>query len=172
MFSRQVGILSEDVGFLRPALKTSEKERKALVSRLRAIELRLANNDAQLRAVLRRSRAHKTTTKSLSRESARLRKAVDASQTRIERLEAQLARLRASSAVPSKALFGSGSEQQERPRSERKRGQQPGTAGRGRTQRPTLAAPGVPWSLLRSGYWVIIFLDSASGTPSRIHLRY
>ena len=36
----------------------------------------------------------------------------------------------------SKALYGRKSEQQQKPLSERKRGQQPGTAGHGRTQRP------------------------------------
>ena len=138
VLSRQVDILSEDVGFLRPALKTSEKQRKVLASRVRVIEPRLATNDAQLRAVLRRSRAHKTTIKTLSRERARLRKAVDASQARIARLEAQLGRLRASRAVLSKALFGSRSEQQEKPGTGRKRGQQPGVPGHGRTPRPGL----------------------------------
>ena len=38
----------------------------------------------------------------------------------------------------SKALYGRKSEQQQKPLSERKRGQQPGTAGHGRTQRPAL----------------------------------
>ena len=73
--------------------------------------------------------------KSLSRENARLRKAAKTSRGRIETLEAQLARLRATGAVLSKALFGRKSEQQEKTRSERPRGQQPGGAGHGRTQR-------------------------------------
>ena len=50
----------------------------------------------------------------------------------------QLARLRATGTTLSKALFGRRSEQQEKPRSERKRGQQRGAAGHGRTQRPTI----------------------------------
>ena len=93
VLSRLVDTLSEDVGFLRPALKTSEKERKALASRVRVIEPRLANNDAQLRAT---------------------------------------------GAALSKALFGRKSEQQEKPRSGRPRGQQRGAPGHGRTQRPGL----------------------------------
>ena len=36
----------------------------------------------------------------------------------------------------SKKLYGRKSEQQDKPRSERKRGQQPGAPGHGRTQRP------------------------------------
>ena len=70
--------------------------------------------------------------------ASRLRKIAKASQTRIEKLEAQYARLRASASVLHKALFGSRSEQQEKPRSEHKRGQQRGAPGHGRTQRPAL----------------------------------
>ena len=58
--------------------------------------------------------------------------------SRVETLETTVAELRATRAVLSKALFGSKSEQQEKPRSERQRGQQPGTAGHGRTDRPEL----------------------------------
>ena len=75
----------------------------------------------------------------LRKENARLRKAVKASRARAERLEGQLAKLRATRAVLSKALFGSKSErQQKKPRCERPRGQQRGAAGHGRTQRPRL----------------------------------
>ena len=59
-------------------------------------------------------------------------------QSRNETLEAQLAKLRATGAVLSKALFGRRSERRERPRSERRRGRQPGAAGHGRTLRPAL----------------------------------
>ena len=58
--------------------------------------------------------------------------------SRAETLEKTVAELRATRAVLSKALFGSKSEQQEKPRSERQRGQQPGAAGHGRTDRPEL----------------------------------
>ena len=50
----------------------------------------------------------------------------------------QLARLRATGAVLSRALFGRKSEKQETPRSGRPRGQQRGAPGHGRTQRPGL----------------------------------
>ena len=58
--------------------------------------------------------------------------------SRVETLEAQLAKLRASRAVLSKSLFGRKSERQKKPRSGRKRGQQRGAPGHGRTQRPGL----------------------------------
>ena len=80
----------------------------------------------------------RSTIMSLRMEVARLRKAVKASQARTESLEGQLARLRATGTVLSKALYGRKSEQQEKPRSGRKRGQQRGAAGHGRTQRPGL----------------------------------
>ena len=138
VLSRQVDVLSEDVGFLRPALKTSEKERKALASRVRVIEPRLASLSTQLRGALTRSRRQKAAIKSLSRENARLRKAVQASQTRIETLETLVAKLRATGSALSKTLFGRKSEQQEKQGSGRKRGQQRGAPGHGRTQRPGL----------------------------------
>ena len=58
--------------------------------------------------------------------------------SRAEKLEAELERLRATRSVLSKALFGSKSERQSKPRSGRKRGQQPGAVGHGRMQRPEL----------------------------------
>ena len=139
----RVRSLSDEVFWLRLALEGAETGKEALKARLAKLCAAGAtlsklpfDEAAQLRAVLRRSRRQKATIKSLSRENARLRRAVKASRSRIETLEAQLARLRATGAVLSKALFGRKSEQQEKPRSERPRGQQPGAAGHGRTQRP------------------------------------
>ena len=94
--------------------------------------------DAELRRVLRRSRRRKATIRSLSCENARLRKGAKMSRNRIETLEADLARLRATGAVLSRALYGRKSEQQEKARSGRPRGQQHGAPGHGRTQRPGL----------------------------------
>ena len=112
------------VAVLRTARKTLSKK--------------LSDMDAELRRVLRRSRRQKTAIKSLAGENARLRKTVRGTRRRIETLEAQLARLRASRATLSKRLYGRKSEQQKKPRSERKRGQQRGAPGHGRTQRPGL----------------------------------
>ena len=65
-------------------------------------------------------------------------KTIQALREQNERLEATVAKLQAARAVLSKALFGSRSEQQKKPRSGRRRGQQPGAAGHGRTRRPAL----------------------------------
>ena len=75
---------------------------------------------------------------SLEAEVSRLRRAAKASQSRVETLEAQLAKLRATRAVLSKALFGRKSEKRETPRSGRRRGQRRGAPGHGRTRRPGL----------------------------------
>ena len=58
--------------------------------------------------------------------------------TRIETLEEDMAKLRSSRAVLSKALHGRKSEQQKKPGTGRKRGQQRGAPGHGRTPRPKL----------------------------------
>ena len=57
---------------------------------------------------------------------------------RVETLEVDLEKLRSTRSVLSKALYGSRSERQKRPGTGRKRGQQRGAAGHGRTQRPGL----------------------------------
>ena len=57
---------------------------------------------------------------------------------RTEALEAEVADLRSSRAVLSKSLYGKKSERQQPPRSKRRRGQQPGAPGHGRTPRPEL----------------------------------
>ena len=131
--SDRVRSLSDEVFWLRLSLdvaKGADEKLTARVAKLRAVGATLSklpvDEAACLRNVLRRSRRQKAAIKSLSRENARLRRTAKASQTRIEKLEAQHARLRASAAVLQKALFGSRSEQQEKPRSERK----PRTAAR------------------------------------------
>ena len=135
--------LSEEAYRLRFALDVSEAAQGRLKARLlratEAVRSKSPPRDtAELRAALRRSRRQKTTIRSLSKENARLHRAVRKLETRKAALESQLARLRATGTTLSKALFGRRSEQQEKPRSERKRGQQRGAAGHGRTQRPTI----------------------------------
>ncbi len=139
----RVRSLSDEAGALRHALKSSEAAKGRLKARLlRVTEAGRARSpsaaDAELRKALRRSRRRKATIGSLIRERARLGKTVTASQRRIEKLEAQLAKLRATRTVLSRALFGRKSEKQETPRSGRRRGRQPGAPGHGRTQRPGL----------------------------------
>ena len=123
---------------LRAIRKALESELAGLRAVGKTLSKSLSVADADLRRALRRSRRQKATIKSLSRENARLRKGAKTSRNRIETLEAQLERLRATGAVLSRALYGRKSEQQDKPRSERKRGQQHGAPGHGRTQRPGL----------------------------------
>ena len=65
-------------------------------------------------------------------------KTIESLRARIETLEEELAKLRSSRAVLSKALHGRKSEQQKKPGTGRKRGQQRGAPGHGRTPRPKL----------------------------------
>ena len=58
--------------------------------------------------------------------------------SRVETMQAQLDKLRSTRSVLSKALYGSKSERQKKPGTGRKRGQQRGAIGHGRTQRPGL----------------------------------
>ena len=140
-----INVLSKENARLRRAVKGSRTRREASdaqLAKLRAtgksLSKSLSGVDAELRRTLRRSRRQKATIRSLSRENARLRQRAKAFRNRIETLEVQLARLRATGAVLSRALFGRKSEKQETPRSGRPRGQQRGAPGHGRTQRPGL----------------------------------
>ena len=96
--------------------------------RLRAAVVRATGLIASLREKNGRLRAE---VRDLTAENAALA-------SRVETLQAQLDRLRSTRSVLSKALYGSRSEQQKKPGTGRKRGQQRGTAGHGRTQRPGL----------------------------------
>ena len=124
-------------------LEASKHERGKLTARLakfRALGATLSrlpfDEAAHLRNVLRRSRRQKTTITRLRKENARLHKAVRGTRGRIETLETQLDKLRAAGSVLSKRLYGRRSEQQDKPRSQHKRGQQRGAPGHGRTRRP------------------------------------
>ena len=139
----RVESLSEEVGALRWALKVSEASKGRLMARLRrAIGEERSRSpsaaDAELRKALRRSRRQKATIGSLTREKARLGRRARVARRRIERLEGQLAKLRASRSVLPKGESRGPCERQERPRSGRRRGQQPGASGHGRTERPRL----------------------------------
>jgi len=135
--------LSEEAYRLRTSLAASGTQNDRLKARLAKL---IAQRNTfskpiagvQLRWALGRSRRQKQSIKSLSRGNARLRRTVKGMRNRIVALEADIVRLRATGKVLSKRLFGRKSEQQEKPRSERKRGQQRGAPGHGRTQRPGL----------------------------------
>ena len=137
--------LSDEVFWLRQALEVSKagKEKlKARLAKLRAAGATLSklpsDEAAQLRAALRRSRRQKTTIEALRKDNGRLRRTMRKLETRKAALAVQPAKLRATGAVLSSALYGRKSEQQDKPGSEHKRGQQRGAPGHGRTQRPGL----------------------------------
>ena len=122
---------------LRVALKRSANERGRLEAELAERPL--------LSAVFREVRDRDRIIGSLRKEIARQRKAngrlgdkIKALRAQRARLQARIVQLRSSRAVLSKAVFGSRSEKQETPRSDRGRGQQRGAPGHSRTQRPTL----------------------------------
>ena len=122
---------------LERALRKSAEEKKRLEAELAERPL--------LSAVFRTVRARNKTIESLRKEIARQRKANERLGKKIKslrahraRLQARIAQLRSTRAVLSKAVFGSRSEKQETPRSERGRGQQRGAPGHGRTSRPAL----------------------------------
>jgi transposase len=136
----RVQSLSDDVGRLRYALQRSEAVKGRLKARLHrraeaARALSPAAADESLRKALGRSRRRKATIGRLRKENARLRRTVQASRRRIGTQELELAKLRATRAVLSKALRGRKSEQRERPRTGRPRGQRRGAPGHGRTPR-------------------------------------
>ena len=96
--------------------------------RLRAAVVRATELIASLREKNARLRAE---VRDLKGENAALA-------SRVEKLEVDLDKLRSTRSVLSKALYGSRSERQKKPGTGRKRGQQRGAAGHGRTQRPGL----------------------------------
>lgn len=89
-------------------------------------------------ALIGRVRARDEAIEALRKSNGRLGRKIEDLRARNAWLEARVAQLRSSRAVLSKTVFGSRSEKQETPRSERKRGQQRGAPGHGRTQRPKL----------------------------------
>ena len=108
-----------------------ERLRKAVPgAEVQAAEIRRLNK------ALRRSRHRKTALNALRKENARLRRRAKVSEGRVGTLEAELAKLRSTAAVLSKTLYGRRSEKLETPGTGRRRGQQPGAPGHGRTPRP------------------------------------
>jgi transposase len=135
--------LSAEVYRLKVSLGAADIAKERLKARLlRVVEaarsMSPSRGDEELRKALGRSRRQKTALRSLSRENARLSRALRRSETRRSRLEAEIGKLRATGAALAKRLFGRKSERQEKPRSERRRGGQPGAQGHGRTPRPAL----------------------------------
>ena len=159
-YGYQTGRLKEDIARLRGALgRSADKLLDGMASQRQKF-------DRQIGAVARKVEARDRTLSWLRGRNDRLRagtvrateliaslraknavlradvrglkaeKAVLAS--RVETLEAQVEKLRSTRSVLSKALFGSRSEKQKKSGSGRKRGQQPGAPGHGRTKRAGL----------------------------------
>ena len=150
--------LSDDVGQLRYALQRSE----AAAGRLKVRLLRRAESaramspaaaDVALRKALGRSRRRKAALVRLRQENARLRRTVQASRRRIETQETELAKLRATRAVLSKALRGRRSEKRERPRTGRPRGQRRGAPGHGRTRNRSVVPVFCTGNAIRYSLW-------------------
>ena len=131
----EVDGLNREIDRQRSFRAKVRRERDAMLAPLR-------KRIDQLRAATARA---KDVIASLREKNARLRIEVrelesgkTALASRVETLEDQLAKLRSTRSVLSKALFGSRSEKQKKRGTGRKRGQQRGAPGHGRTQRPNL----------------------------------
>ena len=129
--------LKNRVWHLEVALRTSAIRKEELEAELAERPL--------LSAVFKKLRDRDKTIESQRKEITRRRKANERLGKKIKslrahraRLQARIAQLRSTRAVLSKAVFGGRSEKQDKLRSERKRGQQRGAPGHGRTQRPAL----------------------------------
>ena len=125
-----IALLRRRVDYLAIALRKSAIEKEGLEAQLAERPL--------LAAVVRRLRDRDKTVESLRKANAGLGKKIKVLRARNARLDARIAQLRSTRAVLSKAVFGSRSERQEKPGTGRKRGQQRGAPGHGRTQRPEL----------------------------------
>ena len=135
---RRVEEIIDLCGKLRESREELRASLRATAVAKEAARSRSSRRDEALRKALGRSRRQKTALGSLSRENARLSRALRKSEARRTRLEAELAKLRATGAALAKRLFGRKSERQEKPRSDRRRGGQPGAQGHGPTPRPAL----------------------------------
>ena len=120
---------------LRAALKRAVTAKDGLKARLRRLTVPAAA-DADLRKALGRSRRQKTALNAATKENTRLRRTVARLRRRTGKQETEIAKLRATRAVLSKALHGRKSEMRERPGTGRPRGQVRGAPGHGRTPRP------------------------------------
>ena len=147
----RIQVLENRIFHLNVAVRTAAIKNEKLEAELAERPL--------LSAVYKVVRARNRTIESLHEEIARQRKANGRQDKKIARLretnaalgkkikalraltaslEGRIVQLRSSRAVLSKAVFGGKSEKQDKPRSERKRGQQRGAPGHGRTPRPAL----------------------------------
>ena len=122
---------------LRTALKRTVDAKEGFKARLRRATAPAAA-DADLRKALRRLRRQKSALNAVTKENTRLHRKVRRLRRRTGKQDTEIAKLRTTRAVLSKALHGRRSEQRERPGTGRPRGQVRGATGHGRTPRPGL----------------------------------
>ena len=131
----EIDRLNGDIARERSFRARSWEVREAIIGPLhkRLAQLRRAIVRARdiIESLRRRNAELRAETRALKAERAVLA-------SRVETLEAQVEKLRSTRRVLSKALFGSRSEKRKKADTGRKRGQQPGAPGHGRTQRPGL----------------------------------
>ncbi len=131
----EIDRLNGDIARERSFRARSWQARQAIVEPLtrRLAQLRKATGRAKdvIESLRRRNAELRAETRELKAERTALA-------SRVETLEAQVEKLRSTRRVLSKALFGSRSEKRKKAGTGRKRGQQPGAPGHGRTRRPGL----------------------------------
>ena len=131
----EIDWLNKEIARQRSFHVRASRKREAELAplRKRIVQLRAATARAtDMIASLRENNAR------LRTEARDLKAERTALTSRVETLETQIAKLRSTGAVLSKTMFGRKSEQQKKPGTGRKRGQQRGAPGHGRTQRPGL----------------------------------
>ena len=126
---------AKDTASVRPPKAApTRKPDKDTIRTLRREVASLTRKNARLH----KARERKDELVSLRRANARQGKKIAALRARNAGLEARIARLQSTRSALSKALFGSKSEKQKKKGTGRKRGQQRGAPGHGRTPRPEL----------------------------------
>ena len=130
---------AKDTAAVRPP-KTAptRKADKDTIRTLRREVDSLTRENARLGKAQERARERKDELASLRRANARQGKKIEALRARNAELQARIARLQSTRSALSQALFGSKSEKQKKKGTGRKRGQQRGAPGHGRTPRPGL----------------------------------
>ena len=130
---------TKDTAAVRPHKTAPTRKRdKDTIRTLRREVDSLTRKNARLGKALERARERKDELASLRRANARQGKKIEALRARHVELEARIARLQSTRSALSQALFGGNSEKQKKKGTGRKRGQQRGAPGRGRTPRPGL----------------------------------
>ena len=131
----QIDRLNEDIARERSFRARGWEAQQPIIRSLtkRLAQLRKATVRARdiIESLRRRNAELRAESRALKAERAAL-------VSRVETLEAQVDKLRSTRRVLSKALFGSRSEKRQKAGTGRKRGQQPGVPGHGRTKRPGL----------------------------------